>query len=507
MKFCIYRTFEVMVFEIIAALLLVYFIRYFITTLMMRRNMPPGPFPYPFIGNIPHLFCDPVNPYGKLADKYGDIFTLSFPSGQKNVVLSSATLVREARLCGNQENLSGKSPKSVYPCNEILAPNLGTSDYSPVYRFRKRVFKAAMHVFGSGIEQAAERFGHAVNASMKEIDSKKEEPFSPRDVLESSILVQLWDWLTSTKLELNSPIIKRLSEFNEIVSKQIMLSTIHQCIPFFSYLPTQANHDIKRAKQIRNTIFSEAYQAQKETYTPGVIRNLTDSFISCYEKEIGKETKKHIGSMDDIVGLMADVSLGGSGTTSTSLTWFLLYMVLYPGIQEKVHKEIISVLNKDHLPRWKDAQNMAYLQATLCEVQRASGLAVLTGSTAIRDMKIAGYHVPKGTSVVVSLAKLHQDERQWTDPEKFKPERFLDPDGKFVGWSKLKGFLPFSIGRRECPGQSLAKIMMFTFASNLLYCYKFELPGGEKISTTEVSEPAIVKRPKNFKIVAKKRKF
>ena len=124
-----------MVFEIVAALLLVYFIRYFITTLMMRRNMPPGPFPYPFIGNIPHLFCDPVNPYGKLADKYGDIFTLSFPSGQKNVVLSSATLVREARLCGNQENLSGKSPKSVYPCNEILAPNLGTSDYSPVYRF------------------------------------------------------------------------------------------------------------------------------------------------------------------------------------------------------------------------------------------------------------------------------------------------------------------------------------------------------------------------------------
>ena len=98
MKFCIYRTFEVMVFEIVAALLLVYFIRYFITTLMMRRNMPPGPFPYPFIGNIPHLFCDPVNPYGKLADKYGDIFTLSFPSGQKNVVLSSATLVREARL-------------------------------------------------------------------------------------------------------------------------------------------------------------------------------------------------------------------------------------------------------------------------------------------------------------------------------------------------------------------------------------------------------------------------
>ena len=80
---------------------------YFITTLMMRRDVPPGPFPYPFTGNIPHLFCDPVDAYGKLADKYGDIFTLSFPNGNRTVVLSTASLVREGRL-GNTEDLLWK---------------------------------------------------------------------------------------------------------------------------------------------------------------------------------------------------------------------------------------------------------------------------------------------------------------------------------------------------------------------------------------------------------------
>ena len=495
-----------MILEIFFAMFLVYFIHYFVTIWMARRNMPPGPFPYPLIGNIPHMFCDPVNPFGKLADKYGDIFTLSLPSGDKTVVLSAASLVREARL-GNKENLSGKSPRTVYPWNEIFGNDVGTSDYSPGFLFRRRVFKTAMHVFGSGVQQATERVGHAVNAAMKEIDSKEGQPFSPTEILESSILVQLWDWLTSRKPQLSDPIIKNLSEFNTIIGKQALLTAVHQCIPFFSYLPIQANLDIKRAKQIRSTIFPEAYQAQKETYTPGVIRNLTDSFICCYEKEIAKETDKDIGSMDDIHSLMADVTFAGSETTSISLTWFLLYMVLHPDVQEKIQKEINLVVNTDRLPNWTDAQNMPYLQATLCEVQRASGVSAVGGTNAIRDIKIAGYHIPRGTFVALNLCKLHHDEREWSEPEKFKPERFVDSDGVFVGWKKLNGFLPFGVGRRECAGQSLAKIMMFTFASTLLYCYKFELPEGEKRPTTQVSELGAVMRPNEFKIVAKKQTF
>ena len=490
-----------------AALFLVYFIHYFITTLMMRRKMPPGPFPYPFFGNILHgLFCDPVDPYGKLADKYGDIFTLFLPNGGKIVVLSTATLVREARV-GKRESLSGRSPRSMHPFSEVLGNGLLTSDYSPAYIFQRRAFKTAMHLFGSGIEQATERVEHAVNSAMQEIDSKKGQPFSPTSLLESSVLAQLWDWMTSRKPQLNDPIIKTLSEFNRIIDKLTLFALGHQCIPFFSYLPIQSNLDIKRAKQIRKTIFPEAYQSQKETYTPGVIRNLTDSFISCYEKELAKEAKKDIGSMDDIPCLMTDVTVAGADTTAHTLTWFLLYMVLNPDIQERIQREINLVVNNDRLPNWKDAQNMPYLQATLCEVQRASGLVGVLGTNAIRDLKIAGYHIPKGTFVAINFRRLHQDEREWPEPEKFQPERFLDSDGKFVGWSKLNGFLPFGVGNRECTGQSLAKIMMFTFASILLYYYKFEVPEGAETPTTEISGPVVISSPMDFKIVAKKRKF
>ena len=466
--------------------------------------MPPGPFPYPLIGNIPHLLCDPINPYSVLADKYGDIFTLTFPSGDNTVVLNSASLVREARL-GKQENLTGKSPSSIYPWNEIFENDLITSDYSPEFQFRRRVFKSAMHVFGAGIEQATELAGHAVGTAIEEIEKSEGKPFSPRQLLESSILIQLWQWLTSKELHLNDPIIKSLSRFGAVVSKQALLSTVYQVVPFLTYLPTQGNRNISQAKQIRKTVFPKEYHSHKETYTPGVIRDLTDSFISCYEKEIAKETNKSIGSMEDIAGLMCDVAFAGSDTTSTSLAWLFLYLVLNPDVQKKVHEELDDVVGNKRLPSWKDVRDMPYLQATLCEVQRASGMMVIVGTNAIRDMTIAGYHIPKGTFVAIHMDKLHHDEREWPEPDKFKPERFLDSDGKFAGWTKVHGFLPFSVGRRECPGQSLAKILLFTFASILLQRYKIELPEGDKNPTTEAAEAALIKRPKDFKIIAKKR--
>ena len=224
--------------------------------------------------------------------------------------MSTASLVRKGRL-GNTEDLCGKSATAFYLWNETFGNDLITSDYSRAYRFQRRVFKTAMHVFGSGIEQTTERVGHAVHTVMKEIDGKEGRQFSPRGLLESSILIQLWDWLTSTELELDDPLIHQYTEFNKILATQALLSAVHHFIPIFSYLPTQANREIDRAKHNRNTIFPEAYHKQKETYTPGVIRNLTDSCIYCYEKEIAKENDKNIGSMDDITSLMADVSFGG----------------------------------------------------------------------------------------------------------------------------------------------------------------------------------------------------
>ena len=277
-------------------------------------------------------------------------------------------------------------------------------------------------------------------------------------------------------------------------------------IPFHSHLPTEHNRKLKRAKCIKTAIYPPVFKSHMETYAPGIIRDITDSFISAYKKEMVKETGKDIGSIDDIQDLMLDVIFAGSSTTSSTIAWFILHMVVYPNVQEKIHEELDRVVGENVSPRLQDVKNMPYLQATVCEVMRKSSTVPVTVSNAIRDTTIGGFHIPKGTFVIFHLWQIHHDKREWSQPDQFKPERFLDAEGNFVGWNKFNSFLPFGLGRRECGGIAFAKIMMFIFAATLLHHLSFELPGGADKPTEETySFAEVISSPVDFKVVAKKR--
>ena len=65
--------------------------------------------------------------------------------------------------------------------------------------------------------------------------------------------------------------------------------------------------------------------------------------------------------------------------------------------------------------------------------------------------------------------------------------------------------MPFSLGRRECTGQSLAKIMMLTFASKLLHRYEIVLPEGAEKPKTKAFAFGTVLQSHEFEVLPKKR--
>jgi predicted protein tyrosine phosphatase len=413
----------------------------------------------------------------------------------------------------------------VYPFTEMLGDDYIMTDYSPKYVFRKKVFLSALHAFESTIKHESSRY--AVNALFEGIGSKEEKAFSPGNIIHASIVAQLWKMMTTKKVSLNDSVVKCIIEFGELVGKQALKGTFYQMIPFASHLPSQFSRDIKRAVQIRGTIFLPEFRAHLHTYQPNVIRDMTDSLINAFKKEILKENGDDVGSLEDIPALMSDMFAAAAATTSSALAWFFLYMVLHRNVQEKIQKELDIIVGKDRMPVLDDAKNMSYLQAALCEVLRIASVVSFIGTNAIRDTTIAGYHIAKGTLVCPNLKRMHHDEREWPEPDVFKPERFLDSEEKFVGWTKLYGFMPFGnlvprafeltsqrpwgrgwpfgAGRRECTGQSLARIMMITFASTLLQRHEIVLPDGAEKPTTEILAAAITLRPQDFKVVVKKR--
>ena len=81
---------------------------------------------------------------------------------------------------------------------------------------------------------------------------------------------------------------------------------------------------------------------------------------------------------------------------------------------------------------------------------------------------------------MIHLYGMMHDPNVFSDPEKFKPERFLEPNGQYVS-SRPNGFIPFGMGRRACLGEKLALADLFLIVVNLLQMtsgYEFVLPDG-----------------------------
>ncbi|XP_016303197.1 cytochrome P450 2K1-like [Sinocyclocheilus anshuiensis] len=80
-----------------------------------------------------------------------------------------------------------------------------------------------------------------------------------------------------------------------------------------------------------------------------------------------------------------------------------------------------------------------------------------------------------GTIVTGNLTSVLFDESEWETPHCFNPGHFLDAEGQF---RRRDAFLPFSLGKRVCLGEQLARMELFLFFSALLQRFTFSSPAG-----------------------------
>lgn len=184
--------------------------------------------------------------------------------------------------------------------------------------------------------------------------------------------------------------------------------------------------------------------------------------------------------------MLSDLWIAGMETTVTTLRWAILAMMKYPHIQKKVHDEIDAVLSKDKLPSMVDRQSMPYTMATLNEIQRWGNiLPINLFHTNDTDFQIANYKIPKGVVVIPQISVLAIDEKVFPSPSEFKPERFLEADGKAL--AKVEQFAPFSLGKRQCLGEGLARAELFLIFVHFMQKFQLtKVPGTEELSTEPI---------------------
>lgn len=140
-------------------------------------------------------------------------------------------------------------------------------------------------------------------------------------------------------------------------------------------------------------------------------------------------------------------------------------------MQKRCHAEILERVGTDRPVGWNDRTSLPYVEAFLLEVWRRTNLfPVGVVRRNAKDTHIKGYHIPKHTMIFPNLWSVHLSEKYWDNPQKFEPSRFLDEEGKIV---RPDWHLPFSVGKRQCAGEGVARMELFLLLANLVQKLEF----------------------------------
>ena len=134
-----------------------------------------------------------------------------------------------------------------------------------------------------------------------------------------------------------------------------------------------------------------------------------------------------------------------------------------------------------------DIRKLVYIQALVKETLRLRPPGPLSGPRQFtEDCIIGGYHVPKGTRLVLNLSKSHKDPSVWLDPEHFKPERFLTTHKDVDVRGHHNELLPFGAGRRSCPRIAFSLQMLHLTLATFSHGFEFSTPSNEPEDMSEI---------------------
>ncbi|XP_025410347.1 uncharacterized protein LOC112683508 [Sipha flava] len=169
----------------------------------------------------------------------------------------------------------------------------------------------------------------------------------------------------------------------------------------------------------------------------------------------------------------------GHDTSSVSMTLTLLLLAMHQDVQDRARDELYGIFgDSDRDATMQDLNSMKYTEAVIKESLRLYPSVPGFTRELQTTLHLKNFNIPPMTTVCVFPFIQHRDEKIFTDPEEFIPERFLDEDIK----SKLHvfGYIPFSAGARNCIGQKYAMNQMKIVVSTVLRNARIETLGDRK---------------------------
>ncbi|KAI6174527.1 (pine wood nematode) hypothetical protein [Aphelenchoides bicaudatus] len=442
-----------------------------------RRGLPPGPLPLPLIGNL-HQFTLAKrweDKFVEFKNRFGPIYTLYMGPVPVVTVNDYETCVK---LFVNEPDTYSDRP-TVEHFN--LLTRGGTrgivQSNGSHWLAQRRTALRILRDFGLGKNQMQERILDEVQTVCDILNKEIGEGIRDHnvnqytDISVGSVINSLICGYRFTKND-KSDEFEHLKYWSNQFIRQFTnpLTNIGVNNAFLARMPL-IRTKMLQFKEVFDQLFSFVDRVIKDHKAKNDYENdefEPVDFVDAYMLEMYKARRTgndEYFSEEECRNIVLDLWLAGQESTSTTLQWAFAYLVLNPDKQAKIHAELDREIGSDRLILVADRPKLVYLNAAINEVQRCANLAVFNAPHALaKDVTVNGYHLKKRTVIFPQISAIMMDPKNFPDPHKFQPERFIDSKGQLSNIEKL---IPF---------EGLARMELLLFMANLLNQYKF-LPG------------------------------
>ncbi|MEJ1286029.1 hypothetical protein NN561_017032 [Cricetulus griseus] len=452
----------------------------------------------------------------KIRERYGPVFTVHLGPRRRIVILCGQEAVKEA-LVDHALEFSGRGENATF---DWLFKGYGVA-FSPWERSKplRRFSIATLRDFGMGKRGIEERIQEEADYLLEALQKTNGALIDPTfylsrtvsNVMSSIVFGNRFDYEDKEFLSL----LKMMTE-----SFQFTASSTGQLYEMFSsvmkHLPGPQQKAFKELQGLEDFITKKVEQHQS-TLDSNSPRDFIDSFLihmqavkpgdrehdgrfKAIEDEIRltekgvhrtthgsthynhcsttvfrtlvpypQEEKKNPNTefyMKNLVLTTLNLFFAGTETVSTTLRYGFLLLMKHPDVEAKIHEEINQVIGRNRQPKYEDRMKMPYTEAVIHEIQRFADLIPMGLPRRVtKDTKFRDFLIPKGTEVFPMLGSVLNDPKFFSNPKDFNPKHFLDDNGQF---KKNDAFIPFSLGKRNCFGEGLARMELFLFLTNIL---------------------------------------
>ncbi|KAK0047190.1 cytochrome P450 2U1 [Biomphalaria pfeifferi] len=459
-------------------------------------SLPPSLVrPFPLIGHLLHVNTDFRVNIPKWRMKCGDIFSVQL-GAQLFVVLNGYDVIKEA-LVKKTDDFSER-PRMHMDEIMIAQGRDVQINSGPVWKEKRTVVITILKKFGMGKKLLASRVQDEVKYYLDHLHGFDGHPVDIRRITTLSTANIICHILTGQRYAYHDETLCKLVDEMDRFTNSNQQAAVTIFFPFLKYL--------RRDTALRRGVL-EIQRRLQSFIESSKDKDSEDNFIASYQAEReGKLRRGEATTMNEfnLLKTVFDLFLGGTETTSTTITWFALFMLNYPDVQEKIFEEINKCVGTERPPTLEDRPKLVYLNAAIKEtLRRASILPQSVARLCPNEVILRGYTIPKGTIIVPNLDSVLFDETIWgPDPWSFRPERFIDEKGEIKNPEEL---IPFGIGHRACPGESLAQTELFLYLSSLIQRYHL-LPVMPGVPSSLNYKCGLTMTPEYFQIKLMERK-